>query len=194
MRAVTASLAGSSLFPSWTRDGRLSFRYDGDDYRGFMFADNVLSAPERPLPPAVSAAVPAAPRWSDLFPETREPAARTSLVMVWATWSAHSPEALRHLQDARATLAGHGVEVLTALDPASRRDDADRMRQQDAIVVPEISLAPDRFTRTEAANQIPTTLLFRDGTLVDRRLGAQTADELRAWALTAGRTGGSPRR
>ena len=29
-------LAGSALFPSWTKDGRLCFRYDGPDYRGFM--------------------------------------------------------------------------------------------------------------------------------------------------------------
>ena len=42
-------LPGSSLFPSWTKDGRLCFRYDSDDYRGFMMASNVLSLPERPL-------------------------------------------------------------------------------------------------------------------------------------------------
>jgi hypothetical protein len=28
---VVTNLSGSSLFPSWTRDGRLCFRYDGDD-------------------------------------------------------------------------------------------------------------------------------------------------------------------
>ena len=32
------------------RDGRLSFRYDSPDYRGFMFASNVLSVAESPLP------------------------------------------------------------------------------------------------------------------------------------------------
>ena len=55
-------LAGSSLFPSWTEDGRLCFRYDGDDYRGFMMASNVLSLPEQPLP-AGGARVPATLRW-----------------------------------------------------------------------------------------------------------------------------------
>src|SRR4029453_1159442 len=35
-------LQGSALFPSWTRDGPLCFRYDGPDYRGFMIASNVL--------------------------------------------------------------------------------------------------------------------------------------------------------
>ena len=43
LRTVT-SLAGSSYFPSWTKDGRLSFRYDGEDYRGFMMIENVLGA------------------------------------------------------------------------------------------------------------------------------------------------------
>src|SRR5262249_13265301 len=28
----TLSLQGSSYFPSWTKDGRISFRYDGPDY------------------------------------------------------------------------------------------------------------------------------------------------------------------
>ena len=35
-------LNGSALFPSWTQDGRLCFRYDGPDYRGFMMANGVL--------------------------------------------------------------------------------------------------------------------------------------------------------
>src|SRR6202050_5244574 len=35
------ALPGNSLFPSWTKDNRWCFRYDGDDYRGFMMASNV---------------------------------------------------------------------------------------------------------------------------------------------------------
>jgi thioredoxin-like negative regulator of GroEL len=38
---------------------------------------------------------------------------------------------------------------------------------------------------TEATNQIPTTLLFRNGTLIDRRLGAQTFEALREWVAEA---------
>jgi len=34
-------------------------------------------------------------------------------------------------------------------------------------------------------NQIPTSLLFRDGTMIDRRLGAQSAGELTAWIESA---------
>jgi thioredoxin-like negative regulator of GroEL len=34
---------------------------------------------------------------------------------------------------------------------------------------------------TAARNQMPTTLLFRDGVLVDQKLGAQTFDQLKQW-------------
>jgi hypothetical protein len=175
-------LAGSSLFPSWTRDGRLSFRYDGDDYRGFMFASDVLSAPATPLPSG-GAKVPAAPRWSDIFAETPRPAASQALVLIYASWSAHTPDALRDLQQVAGEFAAAGddVAVLTALELSSEREDVDRLRAAGAITLPEIPLAPTRLALTEALNQIPTTLLFRDGVLVGRRLGAQTAEELRAW-------------
>jgi hypothetical protein len=176
-------LAGSSYFPSWTRDGRLNFRYDGDDYRGFMTASDVLTAREEPLGTG-GARVPATQRWEDLFPETPAPRANTALVMIWATWSAHSPDALIDLQRAQQHFRSRGaaVDVFTALELGTRRADADAMRRAHAIALPEIPLAPVRLARTEALNQIPTTLLFRDGVLVDRRLGAQTYDALIAWA------------
>jgi hypothetical protein len=50
VRNVTSALAGSSYFPSWTRDGRLSFRYDGSDYRGFMFARDKTTTIESTQP------------------------------------------------------------------------------------------------------------------------------------------------
>lgn len=184
VRTVT-NLPGSSLFPSWTKDGRLNFRYDGDDYRGFITASNVLAAPERPLPTGPTR-VQANARWADLFPETPPPASRVNFVMVWATWSAHSPDALVDLQRAREHFrqTAADVGVFTALETGSLRTDVERMRRANRIDLPEIPLAPDRLARTEALNQIPTTLLFRDGVVVDRRLGAQTTDDLIAWART----------
>jgi len=182
VRTVTANLPGSSLFPSWTQDGRLCFRYDGDDYRGFVIADHVLDAPERPLPSG-GAKVPAAPRWADVFPETALPPHRVNLVMIWATWSAHSPQALVDLQRAGTYFRQRrdDVGVLTALEIGSLRADVDRTRQANGITLPEIPLAPARLTATEALNQIPTTMLFKDGAAIDRRLGAQSFDDLRAW-------------
>ena len=69
VRNVTSSLSGSSLFPNFTRDGRLSFRYDSPEYRGFMFASQVLSVPASPLPKS-TAALPAERSWSDIFPDS----------------------------------------------------------------------------------------------------------------------------
>jgi hypothetical protein len=182
MRNVTASLAGSSLFPSWTRDGRLSFRYDGDDYRGFMTASDVLSAPAKPLPTA-SQQVPASREWSDIFPETRRQSPSLSLVLVWGTWSAHAPAALADLERARAHFAREGVDVsvVMATEPGSLESDVRSMLSRHRIDLPRIPLAPERLALTEAHNQNPTTLLFRDGALVDRRMGAQTFEQLRDW-------------
>jgi hypothetical protein len=181
VRTVT-NMRGSSYFPSWTRDGRLSFRYDGDDYRGFMFAHDVLSAPARPLP-SQALHVPAGRTWADIFPETPVPGHELSLVMVWGVWSAHSPRALQDLQQARAYFQQQAldVDVLTATDPGSSQPDIERMLADYQIDMPQIPLAADRLALTEGHNQIPTTLLFRDGRLIDRRLGAQTFPELRSW-------------
>jgi len=185
VRTVT-HLSGSSLFPSWTKDGRLCFRYDGADYRGFMMVANPLSAPARPLP-AGGTLVPDAPAWSALFPETPVPAHRIAAVLIWSSWSAHGPMALVALQQADAYFHANGIDAaaLTALELSSRQDDVERFRRERHITLPHIPLAPNRLALTEALNQIPTTLLFRDGVQIDRRLGAQTFDALRDWVTRA---------
>jgi len=188
VRTVT-NLSGSSYFPSWTRDGRLSFRYDGDDYRGFMMASDVLSARERPLPEN-PAPLPARRKWSDLFPETPAPTSRVSLVMVWSTWSAHSPGALLDLQRARKSLRQQSIDVgiMMATEPGSLEPDIARLLDTHGVGLPRIPLGAARLALTEAHNQIPTTLLFRNGELIDRRLGAQTTAQLEQWVSEAGYT------
>jgi hypothetical protein len=193
VRNVTSSLKGSSFFPNWTRDGRLSFRYDGDDYRGFMFASNVLSVPAQPLS-ANAQSLPVKRTWFDLFPETARPKQKFDVVLIWATWSAHSPLALRDLQQASQYWAANGsdVAVMNTTDPASKPLDVAQMLADAQVTVPSIPLAGGRLRLTEAANQMPTTLLFRDGQLIDHKLGAQTAGQLEAWVAavpTAARKG-----
>jgi hypothetical protein len=181
VRTVT-NLPGSSLFPSWLRDGRLFFNYDGDDYRGFVIVSDFMNVPARPLR-ADRGRVPSDLAWNDLFPETPAPAQNMNLVMVWSTWSAHSPEALMWLEQARDYFAdsGRDIGVMTAIEPATRPDDAVAMRMRYEVTLPEIRLDPQRFVRTAAKNQIPTTLLFRGGKVADTRLGAQSFVELRDW-------------
>jgi hypothetical protein len=179
---ILNDLPGSGIFPSWTKDGRLFFNYDGPDYRGFMIASNVLSVTARPLP-ASARKTPDELSWADVFPETRRPRSRYSIVMVWSTWSAHAPDALMDLQRAGADLRADGVDVavMTALDPVTRPEEAERMMNRYRVTVPRIPLAAERLGLTHGANQIPATLLFRDGELVGRKLGAQTVPMLKAW-------------
>ncbi len=183
VRTVT-NLPGSSLFPSWLADGRLFFNYDGDEYRGFMIASDFMRATVEPLP--TPAPAPSRIAWNDVFPAAAPLADGLGLVMIWSTWSAHSPEALQWLQEARDNLAHRSVDVdvMTATEPATRRRDATAMLSKYAISLPHIPLDVHAFMRSKAANQMPTTLLFRDGVLVDVRLGAQTAAELGEWVLT----------
>jgi hypothetical protein len=183
VRTVT-NFEGSSYFPSWTRDGRLSFRYDGDDYRGFIMASDVLSAPAEPLP-STSRQVAEDRAWGDIFPETERPANRLNVVLVWGPWSAHSPEALEDLDDARDWFARESldVSVMHATDPGSYPGDAERLLQREGTRTPRIPLSPERLPLTEAHNQNPTTLLFREGVLVDRRMGAMTDGQIREWVV-----------
>jgi hypothetical protein len=157
-------------------------RYDGDDYRGFMMVEDILSLPPHPLP-AGGAKVANNPAWQTLFPDAPRPQHRLNLVLVWSTLNAHSPRALVDLQAAQRNFerTGAPVGVMTAVDLVSVPADVARVRAQNGIAVPELPLAPDQFIQTEAVNQIPTTLLFYDGIQVDRRLGAQSLEQLREW-------------
>ena len=181
VRTIT-NMKGSSYYPSWTRDGRLSFRYDGEDYHGFMFVSDFLNVPSRPLSTS-PAALPQRRAWNDMFPETSKPAHTYSLVLVYGTWSAHTPIALADLQKARQYFEQNRMDiaVATAAGPGSVEEDVQSMLARHQIDLPRIPLATERARLTEINNQSPATLLFRDGELVDRRLGAQTFDEIKGW-------------
>jgi len=186
-RTVTASLTGSSLFPNFTRDGRLSFRYDSPDYRGFMFASDFLSLPATPLPPA-GGELSADRVWHDVFAERDRPDTAYTMVLIWSTWSAHSPIALADMQRARAYFRDQRFDltVLSAIEPASQEEDVKLLLSRNGITLPSIPLTPAGLARTEGRNQMPTTLLFRGDRLIDRRLGAQSFDELVNWVTAVG--------
>jgi Tol biopolymer transport system component len=175
-------LKGSALFPSWTRDGRLAFRYDGPDYRGFMMASGVLDIPARPLPTVVEA-LPADRGWKDIFAETPRPEHHVNVVMIWAPWSAHSQLAFTQLDRARDYFASENadVSIAAAADPGSAEQEITRQWSAFETSVPRVALSSRGLAMTQARNQMPTTLLFRDGVLVGEKLGAQTATQLREW-------------
>ncbi len=183
-------LRGSGLFPSWTKDGRLCFRYDGPDYRGFVIAANVLDALERPLP-SVPVSLRPGRRWTDIFPETSRPDTHLSVVMIWAPWSAHSQSAFAELDRLRSFLADGkaSVSVAAAADPESAAPEVARQLTWFGTSVPSIPLGRAGLAQTEARNQMPATLLFRDGTLIGAKLGAQSFEALKGWIRDAGGLG-----
>ena len=139
-----------------------------------------------------SARLPSRIAWTDLFPGTVPPN-RTNLVLIWSDWSPHAPNALIDLQRLHTEARARDLDlgVMTVVPEGSRRSDIDRILKALAIHLPEISLRADRLHLTGALNQIPTELLFRDGVLLEQRLGPLSYDELAAWLERADVTAGS---
>jgi hypothetical protein len=179
VRTLTG-LPGSSLYPSWTQDGRLCFSYYGSDYRGFVMASDPLGSAAIPLPTAreTSDVV----RWSDVFSKTPWPIHRLNMVLVWATWNAHSPQALVDFQRASRLLSDskRDVGMMTAVDPVGAPEGG-LPSGGTGLFPPMLPLSAYGFSLTEAVNQIPATIAFRDGVQVDRRLGALSFTDLLTW-------------
>ena len=187
-RSVTTGLPGSSWFPSWTRAGEICFRYDSPEYKGFMIARNVLRVPPRSLP-AVGSELPEHRLWSNIFPAVSRPAHQLNVVLVWGMWSAHSPIALMDFRDAERALLSHGSDVgmETALEPGTPETMASKILQDVSVQLPRLPLSPPQFYLTEARNQIPTVLLFRDDNLIASHLGPMTSSVLQDWVRAAAR-------
>jgi hypothetical protein len=174
-------LQGSALFPSWTKDGRLCFRYDAADYRGFVVADNILTLPETPL-----SAAPIPETWPSLTAldlDSGPTPTELTLLLVWSTWSAHSAAALMALQQSvdemRSSLGS--VRVMTAVDQQRERVDAARLLQQSGITIPFVPIRTAGLHHTGALNQMPCLLAFSGRDFVGSMLGAHSADEIRTW-------------
>jgi len=178
---TVASLPGSSRFPSWLRDGRLLFNYDSEEYRGFMIASDFAGVPARPLP-IDSRQVSLPMRWDDIFPQNAAPEPLMA-ALIWSDWSAHSAEALIWMQQAHDYFRSRSVRfgVVTAVEPSTDARDALKILRSNHIDLPTVELDLQHFFRTDAPNQIPATLLFRDGLMIDSRMGAQTFDALLTW-------------
>jgi hypothetical protein len=187
VRSVTSQLSGSSLFPSWTADGRVCFRYEGTDYNGFVMARHVLSASARPLPNELATRVSAS--WSSVFDSAATVPNSVSVVLIWSPWIAHAPSALADFQRAsdHLRLANPDVEFLTAVAPSSNERNVKALLDRYGIALRRVAFRSKGFEMTDAVNQLPATLLFIGGRLVDRRLGAQTTAQLVEWIDSRGK-------
>jgi hypothetical protein len=146
-----SGLKGSAYFPSWTKDGRLSFRYDGADYKGFMVVSNALAVPAERLPKSPEP-LPSRRTWEEIFPGTPVPATALAMVLVWAPWSAHSQDAFAGLERTRTFLHTRRINIsfLTAADPANGESEIKRQLAIFGASVPRLSIAPPGLAMIEA--------------------------------------------
>lgn len=184
VRNVTRELPGSSFYPSWTRGGRLSFRYDGSDYQGFKIASGFLNLP--PLRQALGLSLdPSVVRWHDVFEGSSVPEQPLALVVVWGTWNVHGAEALLEVGRSFGAESASSLALRMATDSiSSERLVAEALRAC-ACAVERIQLRSAGLPLTWMNNQNPALLLFRSGFLIDRRLGVQKTSELSAWIRLA---------
>jgi hypothetical protein len=176
LRRKAISLPGSAFFPSWTRDGRLCFRYEGSTYRGFLMASNVLEGPWIPLPETYTG-VSSAVTWDDIFDGRRPTDHRFVLVLAWAPWSAHSIGALQGLQEAAREWSERKspVAALIAVDQ-------DPMPARVTLAPLErMTVSRDTMRLLGGYNQIPAAVLFEYGLVRGRRLGALSRQQLLDW-------------
>jgi len=175
------NLPGSSYYPSWTRDGRLSFRYDSEDYRGFMMASDFLGNPSQPLPQAHLTPEKHADL-QQLFRDSKPPSKRVVLVNFWAGWCVHCRQELPTLQRVRNYLQEHqwNAEIVGACEPSSFKSDRDQVIKERNLTLPQVEINPKDLADF-GVQMFPTNEMFVDGKLVECRYGAQTYHQFVEW-------------
>lgn len=175
---MVVDLPGVNLFPTWTATNQLCFYHDGPDYRGFMLADDVLSAPEQKLEPPV-VPVPSV-GWTDIFGGAPLPRERVVSVVFWAPWSSASPPTLHEATRLADSLrrASTDATVIAAVVPGSPRLDAERILARNGAGLRSVSVNSSRLQWTGALNETPTTVVFDRGVLVQRALGPASFEEM----------------
>lgn len=178
--AIPVTEWGSAcLFPSWTRDGRLSFFCASRRYRGFVIADKFLSNPANPLPrsgplEAMRGHADAPPvAWTRIF-GAPQPNVEIAMVLVCSLWSAHCPEAVRSFERLAGEIRATGLDAAVFVATVSGGAEEGRARallERHGPDIPMLGLDASRAWLTGAQNQIPATLVFRDGVLGEQHLG-----------------------
>lgn len=174
-------LPGSSFYPSWSKDGRLFFRYDSDDFRGFVIAHDFLRNAPMPLPATPPAAA-EVPTLTGLFRSAVPPSRRVVLVNVWAAWCVHCRDELPHLEQLGRKLRARSAdaEIVLACEPSSFDSDRSSIIERERLTLPQVELDPADVERFGVL-MFPTSLLFVDGRLADRRYGAQSLEGMESW-------------
>lgn len=180
-------LPGSCYYPSWTRDGRLVFRYDSAEFRGFVMASNVLKAPRTALPSTYPEDSKEVPPLGRLFPKGDAPRHKVVIVNFWAGWCVHCRAELPVLHQLRKELraAKADAELFGACDPTSFQTDRSFILTRSKLDIPQVDLT-SKEVNAFGIQVYPTTLVFVDGRQVAKHQGALT----RGQALVLLRTNG----
>jgi len=166
---------GSCYYPGWTRDGRLIFRYDSPEYRGFMMVSDFLSMPRTPLPTTYPNDTSHPGTLSDLVGRAPLPKQKVVMVNFWAGWCVHCRGELPVLNQIRKELKRDhlNAEILGACDPTSFRTDREFILKRSNLDLPQIDIGSAEVNAF-GIQVYPTTLIFVDGKLVEKHNGALT--------------------
>lgn len=174
-------LPGSCYYPSWTRDGRLVFRHDSKDYRGFLMASGFLGNPRTPLPTAYPDDTRQTGTLADLLRRAMPPAKKVVMVNLWAGWCVHCRGELPVLDQLRKDLRSGGcdAEILGACDPTSFPSDREFILRRSRLDLPQVDITSEEVNAF-GIQVYPTTLLFVDGRLMEKHHGALNRQEAAA--------------
>jgi thiol-disulfide isomerase/thioredoxin len=117
-----------------------------------------------------------------LFPNAPAPKHKVVLVNFWAGWCVHCRAELPVLEKLRGQLrAAHlDAEILGVCEPSSFPADRDAILKNLQLTIPQArATAPDLVAYGVQA--YPTSLLFVNGQLVERKTGAQSMEKLVEW-------------
>lgn len=181
MTRADLELPGSSYYPSWTANGYLSFRYESEQWSGFVVASQLDKLPKSKIPPfhVDATALESNPTWEEMFGSDGSPEPPLwRIVVIWAPWNAHSLEAIRAAERAKAALQAQG-ECVEVYESAAPSPPTERQRLRMSSTLPQVSVHRSRWVDTWADAQIPVVLVFEGDVLLKRLLGAQSASDLR---------------
>ena len=184
------NLEGSSFYPSWSKDGSLYFHYDSEEFRGFVAATGFLDNPSTQLTDR-NDALDGTPDLGDLLDPAPSPSTPVVVLNMWATWCGHCRDELPILQELQDSYGREQIAVLLAADWNSRPEDISRVLSVNDIELSQVRLMPSSMAFVGGFNQIPASLVFVNGRLFGRRLGALSRIEWEAWvdsALSASRS------
>lgn len=161
---------GSNYFPNWTDDGALVFRRDGQDFKGFV---RVVGDFAPSTPPVRSTRIDPV---DDVAHTPISRGAQCVVVLLWASWGAHSDDALSAFVEAESRVPSCTFRM--SIDPTSDPAVVAAMLRRSNYHGTIGDLDWTEWRRLGGLNQTPTYVFYNHGCLAARVLGAMDANAL----------------